>query len=65
MSRRGGGLWLSLESPQGIQSSLHHVRYNLHSLLLSYNVSFSRLETCLLIRENVENAYLFSPETEI
>ena len=26
LSRRGGGLWLSLESPQGIRSSLHLVR---------------------------------------
>ena len=26
LSRRGGGLWLSLESPQGIWSSLHLVR---------------------------------------
>ena len=27
--RRGGGLWLSIESPQGIRSSLHHVRWNM------------------------------------
>ena len=35
LSRRGGGLWLSLESPQGIRSSLHLVRWNM-SLHLSH-----------------------------
>ena len=35
LSRRGGVLWLSLESPQGIRSSLHLVRWNM-SLHLSH-----------------------------
>ena len=35
LSRRGGVLWLSIESPQGIRSSLHFVRWNM-SLHLSH-----------------------------
>ena len=35
LSRRLGGLWLSLDSPQGIRSSLHLVRWNM-SLHLSH-----------------------------
>ena len=31
--RSGGGLWLSLESPQGMQSSLHFVRWNMRLYL--------------------------------
>ena len=35
LSRSGGGLWLSLESPQGIRLSLHLVRWNM-SMHLSH-----------------------------
>ena len=31
--RSGGGLWLSLESPQGMRSSLHFVRWNMRLYL--------------------------------